>query len=186
MNTRFLMQYVLHPRTIGAVFPSSKKLSYKMIENINFNNCNCIVEFGPGTGVFTEEILKKRNRNTTIILIEYNEEFCQILKSKYEDMENVHIINDSAENIDFYITKYNISNVDYVVSGLPFASLPKEMTEIILEKTKKILGNGGIFITFQYTKFKMSLINSYFKNIKVNKELLNIPPAYVFNCTNDL
>ena len=59
MKHRFLMQYILHPRTTGAIFPSSKKLACKMIESIDFNNCECIVEFGPGTGAFTEELLKR-------------------------------------------------------------------------------------------------------------------------------
>lgn len=186
MNTRFLMQYFTHPRTTGAIMPSSKKLSYKMIGNINFNKSNCIVEFGPGTGVFTEEILKRRNINTKVILIEYNEEFYRTLKNKYGHMENVYIINDSAENIDYYASKYNLKNIDYIVSGLPFASLPKEMSDKILEKSKILLGNDGEFITFQYTKLKMSLINNYFKSIKTKKELLNIPPAYVFSCTNKL
>lgn len=186
MNTRFLMQYIIHPRTTGAILPSSKKLSYKMIKNINFNKCNCIIEFGPGTGVFTEEILKRCNEKTKVILIEYNKEFFNILKNKYNHIENVYIINDSAENIDYYIDKYNITKVDYIVSGLPFASLPKEVTEIILEKTKIILSNGGAFITFQYTKLKMPLIKNYFKNIKVNREFFNIPPAYVFSCTNEM
>ncbi|GAA0777470.1 rRNA adenine N-6-methyltransferase family protein [Clostridium subterminale] len=186
MKNRFLIQYILHPRTTGAILPSSKKLACKMIGNIDFNKCGCIVEFGPGTGIFTEEILKRRNKNTIIILIEYNEEFYRILRSKYEDMENVHIINDSAENIDYYITKYDINKVNYIVSGLPFASLPREMTEIILEKTKSILSNGGVFITFQYTKLKISLISNYFKNIKIKKEFFNIPPAYVFTCINEI
>lgn len=186
MNNKFLMQYILKPRTTGAILPSSKKLAYKMIESIDFNKCNCIVEFGPGTGVFTEELLKRRSRNTTIILIEYNEEFYKILKSKYKDMENIHIINDSAENINYYLTKYNINKVDYIVSGLPFASLPMEMTNTILEKTKGILGNEGVFITFQYTKLKISLIHNYFKNIKSKKEFFNIPPAYVLTCRNEI
>lgn len=184
MNTRFLMQYILHPRTTGAIMPSSKKLSYKMIKNIDFNNCNCIVEFGPGTGIFTEEILRKRNSNTIIMLIECNEKFYKMLKNKYRYEENIYIIKDSAENIDYYINRYDINKVDYIVSGLPFTNLPKYMSETILEKTKMILGNDGVFITFQYTKLKMSLINNYFKNIKINKEFFNFPPAYVFRCTN--
>lgn len=186
MKHRFLMQYILHPRTTGAIFPSSKKLACKMIESIDFNNCECIVEFGPGTGAFTEELLKRRNANTKIILIEYNEEFYRILEDKYKEMEKIYIINDSAENIEYYIKKYDINKVDYIVSGLPFASLPKEMTEAISERTRKVLSHGGIFITFQYSKLKKSLINAYFQSINIKKEFINIPPAYVFYCTNEM
>lgn len=184
MNIKFLIQYIMHPRTTGAILPSSKRLSKKMIKEINFDKCNCIIELGPGTGVFTEEILKRRNVNTKVILIEYNREFYKLLKSKYDNIENVYIINDSAENIDCYIKKYSIGKVDYIVSGLPFASLPNDMSEAILDKSKSILGDKGSFITFQYTRFKKELINKYFKDIKINREILNIPPAYVFMCTN--
>lgn len=186
MSINFFIQYITHPRTTGAILPSSKRLAIKMIENINFNMCNCIVELGPGTGIFTDEILKKRNANTILILIEYNIDFYKKLKSKYSDIQNIHIINDSAENIDYYINKYGINNIDYIVSGLPFASLPKDMSEMILDKCKCALGYKGSFIIFQYTKSKKDLINKYFKDIKINREILNIPPAYVFTCTNKL
>ena len=58
------------------------------------------------------------------------------------------------------------------------------MSEKILAESKKVLGNKGEFITFQYTQFKVPLINNYFKKKKKKRELLNIPPAYVFRCTN--
>lgn len=184
MKDNFFIQYITHPRTVGAILPSSKRLAGKMIDNINFADCKCIVEFGPGTGIFTKEILKKRNENTIFFLIEYNKEFYNILVSKYGQLKNVHIINDSAENITHYIKEYCIESVDYIVSGLPFASLPKHTSEKILAESKKVLGDKGEFITFQYTKFKVSLINNYFKNLNSKRELLNIPPAYVFRCTN--
>ncbi|MCD2501968.1 methyltransferase domain-containing protein [Clostridium sp. NSJ-145] len=183
MEARFLTQYFSHPRTVGAIMPSSKRLAAKMVNDINFDKINCIVEYGAGTGVFTEEILKRKNKNTKFIVIEYNKEFYEILKSKYNE-ENLFIINDSAENIDLYLKKYDINKVEAVVSGLPFASLPKSMSEKILRRTRKILGDEGIFITFQYSKMKKELLNRYFSNINWRKENLNIPPAYVLSCNN--
>lgn len=51
MKDNFFIQYITHPRTVGAILPSSKRLACKMIDNINFADCKCIVEFGPGTGI---------------------------------------------------------------------------------------------------------------------------------------
>lgn len=184
MNMGFLLQYILHPRTVGAVMPSSKRLSAKMMENIDFEDCKCIVEFGPGTGVFTKELLKRRRNGTSIILIEYNEEFYSLLKKKYGEAEGVHIINDSAENVKEHLKKQNLGKADYIVSGLPFASLPKDMSHKILEEAKGALEKNGKFITFQYTLMKKAMINQYFNDITVKKEVLNIPSAYVFNCSN--
>ena len=180
----FIKQYIKKPTVVGAVLPSSERLANKMIENINFNHSKCIVEYGPGTGVFTEKLIENRLKNTVIILIEYNHDFCNMLKNKYKHEENLYIINDSAENIGKYLKKHNISNVDYIVSGLPFASLPKEVSANILDASKNILKKDGKFITFQYTLFKKQFINEFFGKIDIKRELKNIPPAYVFYCNN--
>lgn len=182
--SNFIKQYIKNPKTVGAVAPSSEKLAYKMVEDINFLNATCIVEYGPGTGVFTEKILDKKKDSTIFIAIEYNTEFYKIIKDKYKNRTNFILINDSAENLKEYLNKYNIHKVDYIVSGLPFASLPDAMSKKILTITKEILKGRGAFITFQYTLLKMKLFKIYFGKIKRKKVLLNLPPAYVLRCEN--
>lgn len=180
----FIFQYLAKPRTVGAVLPSSKYLANKMTCNINFSQANCIVEFGPGTGVFTKELLKKRRPDTILLLFENNTDFCHMLKEQFAQEKNLHIINDSAEKIGQYLSQHNIQQADYVVSGLPFASLPKDVSVNILTKTKEHLNPNGYFITFQYTLLKKAFIDQFFKDIKITREILNIPPAYVFSCKN--
>jgi len=179
---KFILQYILNPRDVGAIMPSSKKLSRKMVENINFNSAKYIVEYGPGTGVFTDKLIEKRNKNTIILIIESNNEFYNLLKDKFKEEKNLFIINDSAENVDKHLQIHNISDVDYVISGLPFASLPKNVSCSILNKTNKILKKEGKFITFQYTLLKKEFINQYFKKIDIKREFANIPPAYILSC----
>lgn len=180
----FIKEYIKRPSTVGAVLPSSKRLASKMIESINFKDLKCIVEYGPGTGVFTEKLIQNRDENTLIILMEYNKYFYNMLKNKYENEKNLYIINDSAENIGKYLKYFNIPSVDYIVSGLPFASLPTEVSFNILNSSKMILKKDGKFITFQYTLFKKHLINNFFGRVDIKRELKNIPPAYVFCCNN--
>ncbi len=178
----FIKQYIKNPKTVGAIAPSSEKLAYKMIEDINFFNVSCIVEYGPGTGVFTEKILSKKKDSTVFIAIEYNVDFYKILKDRFKYETNFILINDSAENLKEYLNKYNIDKGDYIVSGLPFASLPNAMSKKILLVTKDVLKAKGEFITFQYSLFKMKLFRMYFDRIKIKKVLLNLPPAYVLRC----
>ena len=180
----FLKEYIKSPRTIGAVAPSSENLAKKMIESINFESAECIVEYGPWTGVFTDKLVRNKKRNTILILIEYNEKFCELLKDKYNDYENVVIVNDSAENIDKHLSKYKVKQVDYVLSGLPFASLPKSISSKILTKTRNIIKKNGLFITFQYTLMKKGYLGNFFEDISFDRVLYNLPPAYVLKCTN--
>ncbi|NMM61813.1 SAM-dependent methyltransferase [Clostridium sp. P21] len=182
--SNFIKQYIKNPKTVGAIAPSSEKLAYRMVEDIDFLNASCIVEYGPGTGVFTEKILNRKKDSTIFIVIEYNVDFYKILKDKFKDRTNFILINDSAENLKEYLDKYSIDKVDYIVSGLPFASLPHDMSKKILSVTKETLKGKGEFITFQYTLFKMKLFRAYFDKIKIKKVLLNLPPAYVLKCKN--
>jgi len=178
----FIKQYITKPRTVGAVWPSSKYLAAGMVRDIDFQRARCIVEYGPGTGVFTDKILQRRKPETLVILLEFNPEFCRLLQNKYKNEPNLHIVNDSAENIETYLLQNNVPYADYIVSGLPFASLPQEVSARILTNTRKHLRPGGRFITFQYTLLKMGLIGEYFCKISTKRVLRNIPPAHVLCC----
>jgi len=179
----FIKQYITKPRSVGAILPSSRYLANKMIEEIDFDYAKYIVEYGPGTGVFTEKLVKNRTKGTLILLFEYNYEFYKGLKEKYKNEPNMYIINDSAEYMDKYLKDYNIPRIDYIISGLPFASLPQGVSSTILGKTRKYLNENGKFITFQYTLLKKSFIKQYFDDICIKREVRNIPPAYVFSCS---
>lgn len=181
---KFLIEYFKSPRTVGAVAPSSERLAEKMVKDIDFENAKCIVEYGPGTGVITDKLVEGKRRDTMLLLLEYNKEFCKQLEERYNGYDNIILINDSAENIDKYLQHYNINKVDYVVSGLPFASLPKNVSNKILRKTRSILKKDGMFITFQYTLLKKEFIAGYFKKIDLERVVLNVPPAYVLKCQN--
>lgn len=117
----FLKQYMQGPRWMGAIAPSSEVLAAKMVKDIIFEGASCIVEYGPGTGVFTEKLLATRQPGTVLILIENNARFCHLLRKKYGHHRNVHIVHDSAVHVDQYLRQYGVNKV---VSGLPFASLP--------------------------------------------------------------
>ena len=182
-STSFIKQYFTKPRTVGAILPSSKYLGAKMVQNINFEDATCIVEYGAGTGVFTRQLVKKRNKNTMLIIFEMNEEFCKSLKNEFKNQPNMYIVNDSAAKIGEYLAKYKQQNASYVVSGLPFASIPKEISIEILTQTKKHIKKEGKFITFQYSLLKKDFIGQFFKSIELTREFRNIPPAYVLCCS---
>lgn len=180
----FLTEYVKNIREVGAVAPSSRYLANKMCEPINFGAAKTIVEYGPGTGVFTRELIRRMAPNTKLLIIESNQAFFTKLLNEFADVAGVIVVNGSAEDVRVLLKKHKLSRPDVVVSGLPFAALPGDMSQKILQATSELLGSDGMFITFQYTLLKKGLFEHYFDSVHVARELRNIPPAYVLCCSN--
>lgn len=180
----FIFEYIKHPRAIGAVAPSGKKLSKKMMKPIDFDSAEVIVEYGPGTGSFTKELVAGKRPETVLILIEQNDSFCRLLQEKYKNEPNVHLVHGSAADVNVYLRAYGFKKADYIVSGLPFTSLPTDISDSILEATKIALGDSGEFITFQYSHVKAAFFEHYLRITDTLQEIRNLPPAYVFVMKN--
>lgn len=176
---QFVKEYVKQPRTVGAVMPSSKALARQMVEAIDFDEMRSIAEFGPGTGVFTEEILRRKRDGTVLMLIEENLEFYELLYDRYRKRADVVVIQGSAEDVREHMQKYGMSRLDAIVSGLPFASLPNDVSHAILRVTNQVLAPGGVFVTFQYSMMKKALFERYFAGMEWQRVWWNVPPAYV-------
>lgn len=187
MKTKFITEYTKNPKTIGAVAPSSKYLAEKMIENIDFEKCSVIAEYGAGTGIFTAEVIRHKKRDTKFLVIEQNERFYRILCNRFAKCHNVFVIHGNAQNLRKYMKKCGADYVDYIISGLPFASLPHNISDRVLAETRKIiLESGGKFITFQYTLFKVGLFRRFFDIVGIDFTLRNIPPAFVLTMTSKM
>lgn len=183
LNKGFLNEFLKQGNSVGAVAPSSKQLVNKMLKPVNFKEVKCIVELGPGTGPITIELLKKMPKNSILLVFEINQEFCEKLSKNIKD-ERMKIIPDSAENMDVYLKQYGIEKPDYIISSLPLAIIPKKVVENILVKAKECLREKGAYIQFQYSLNAYRKLKRLFKNVKVNFTAVNLPPAFVFVCSN--
>ncbi len=177
----FFSAFIKHPKQIGSVIPSSKFLIKELLKNIDFENARYIVEYGPGTGCITEELLKRARKDAKILCFETNKKFCSYLRRNIKDKRLI-IINDSAENINKYIKKFNIQKIDCVVSGLPFSVLPKNKRYIIIKETRKTLKYTGKFVIYQYLNNFKKHLSKYFSKISIKFVPLNIPPCFVYVC----
>ena len=111
---------------------------------------------------FYEGDYEEKKRRTIFLLIEINEVFCKELKRKFKDEQNVIVVHGSAENIKKYMEEFHIECVDYVLSGLPFTSLPEEVSKRILNNVMEAIHENGEFITFQYSLVKKDLYSISF------------------------
>ncbi len=178
----FFSAFLKQGKNIGAVAPSSKFLVKKMVDPIDFTNVKCIVEFGPGTGTITHELLNRMPSDSILLAFEINKDFCEKLNGIKDS--RLKIISDTAENLEEYLKENNIQKVDYIVSSLPFAMIPNGIVRNILRVALKVLNPKGAFIQYQYSLNSYRKLKNTFKNVDLNFTPMNIPPAFVFICTN--
>ena len=178
----FIKEAVKNIKTSGTIMPSSRFLSNKLIQGIDFDKAKVIVEFGPGNGVVTKKILEKMATDATLISFEINDEFYKHLIT-IED-ERLIVINASAENVIKELNRLNINEVDGIVSSLPLTIIPKEVVNSILVNSRKILKINGQFSQFQYSTVFYKKIKEIFKpeNVKLKFEVKNFPPAFIYKC----
>ena len=178
MKTSFLKNFLKNWKQVGSITPSSRFLTSKMLESVDFSKVKTLVELGPGTGVFTKEVLLRMKPEARLIALETNHEFFEQLK-KIKDKRLV-VVEISAGSLSTVLCG---EKVDVIISGIPFSVIKKETREKMLYEIKDNLKNTGVFIQFQYSLGLHGLLNKVFnKHVKVSFVSLNIPPAFVYVC----
>lgn len=181
-----LQRFLRDPNTVGAIAPSSRRLARRMMHGVEWRPGVRIVEFGPGTGPFTEAILARLPAGGRYLGIDRDEVFIEALRRRFPSLEFVH---DSVANLKGIADARTLLPVDHVVSGLPFASLPGEVTEATLQALHGALRRGGTFTTFQYVhavgfaaarRFRDRMLRLFGPMEHWSLELLNVPPAFAF------
>jgi phospholipid N-methyltransferase len=185
----FFRQFLSKPAVTGAVAPSSAALARRMVERIDFQAANVVVEYGPGTGVFTREVISRLRPDATFLAFEMNRELIGVVRRKFPD---ALVYQDSAARIGHYLELNGRSHIDAVISGLPWAAFPGHLQDEILDPTIRLLRSGGRFSTFAYlqglalpagVRFRRSL-ERRFSRVEVSPVTWrNVPPAVVYWCT---
>lgn len=168
----FFWNWIKHSKTNASITPSSRFLSKKMIEWIDFSTINSVIELWPGTWVFTREIVKKAKPWTKIICIEIEHSYIKILQKEFG--EKIIAIKDDVRNIDDIRKEYGIDKIDLIVSWLPF-NLVKT-----IKKIPDYTHSWTIFRGFTYKWFVFNNPSHEFPIKKIYFVPLNVPPARVY------
>lgn len=179
----FFKQFIRDYKEIGSVTPSSRFLVRKMLKAMNFDSARVLVELGPGTGCFTEEILRKMSPDAVLVVFETNKAFCDTLGEKYPD-PRMKIVNDTAEKIGEYLNKFGLDKADVVLSGLPLTNIPDPAKSNIVAESARCLKPGGIFTQYQYLTTARKILRKYFTTVKIRWTPANLPPAFYYICHN--
>jgi phospholipid N-methyltransferase len=180
----FLRGFIKHPVMVGSVIPSSRTLIDRMLEPVDWANCKLFVEYGPGVGTFTEHLLQRMAPDATLIAIDTNADFTRYLRRKFAD-SRLFSVTGSAADVRKIMAECGFEQADYVLSGLPFSTLPKGLGPAIAEQTAEALRPGGAFLVYQFSPKVREYLAPYFDRIDRGFEWVNIPPAQLFWCWKD-
>lgn len=179
---QFVRGFLRAPRTVGSIAPSSRYLVAAMLDAAQVERRHVMAEFGPGTGVFTTEIVRRMRPDARLLVFEIDPGFVARLRHRIRD-PRVTVIQGSAADLKQHLLALGAEQVDCIVSGLPFTSLPREVTHAILQTTRECLAPGGLFVTYQYTPMLLRLLRTYFPTMRIASFVLrNLPPALVLVC----
>lgn len=177
----FLKEFLNKPRRIGSAVPSSKKLARHMIAVLGANEHDHVVELGPGTGVFTREILNSGVRPENLILVEFNPQFAQFLMQSFPQ---VHVVTGDASTLPDILKSLKIGKVKRIVSGIPFRSLPLHARIGITDAIAHSLEVGGVAVQFTYAGVppfpKDIAARGGLVGAPVGRVLANFPPAIIW------
>ena len=177
----FFRNFFRHPRMLGSIIPSSRFLIKQLLQPIDWDKARVIVEYGPGVGGITAEILRRMRPDARLIAIEMNPEFVSFLRKTLVD-ERFQVVEGSAADVRDIMQKSGHSKADYIISGVPLGSMPQAVREAILRNTCEALATGGSFLVFQFTTRVLPDLNRFFRYVRRKFEPLNILPAHLFFC----
>lgn len=175
----FLRGFLKHPVMVGSVIPSSRLLIDKMLEPVDWANTRLFVEYGPGVGTFTRPILDRLNAEATLLTIDTNREFTAYLKESIDD-PRLAAVHGSASDVSRILADRGFDQADYVLSGLPFSTLPPGIGEDIAAATASSIRPGGAFLVYQFSPKVRDFIAPHFERIERGFEWRNVPPATLF------
>jgi phospholipid N-methyltransferase len=169
---------------LGSIVPSSRFLIRQLLKPVDWSQARVIVEYGPGVGVITAEVLRRMRPDALMIAIETNPDFVSYLRDSIKD-ERLHVVEASAESVDEILQRYGQSNASYVISGIPFSTIPAPVRERILQKTCAVLKPGGSFLVYQFSSRVLEDLQRIFRYVQRQFEPLNVLPAHLFFCQPD-
>ena len=175
----FLEGFVKHPVMVGSIIPSSRFTIAKMLEPVKWDECRLFVEYGPGVGTFCRPVLERLPRDGRLIVIDTNPLFIDYLRATITDSRFTAVLG-SAADVEEIVRAHGFDHADYVLSGLPFSTLPDGVGPAIAAATHRVLRPGGAFLVYQFSNRARDYMARHFAHIDEGFELWNVLPCKLF------
>lgn len=180
----FAKNFLQHPRMLGSLIPSSRFLVGRLLSKIDWSRARTIVEYGPGVGTISNHILARMSPQARLIVFEMNEDFVDYLRRAFPD-PRLHVVHGSAETVGRELARLQLDGADYIISGIPYTTMPEQLRGRIMRESRQALNPGGAVLVYQFTRAVLPYLRTYFNQVYQDFEPFNILPARLFYCTQD-
>ncbi|MCZ8325327.1 MAG: methyltransferase domain-containing protein [Sphingomonadaceae bacterium] len=175
----FLQGFIEHPVMVGSIIPSSRFTIQRMLKPVKWDECRLFVEYGPGVGTFCRPVLQRLPRDGRLIVIDTNPLYIDYLKATITDSRFIPVLG-SAADVEEIVRAHGFDHADYVLSGLPFSTLPDGVGPAIAAATHRVLRPGGAFLVYQFSARARDYMARHFTRIDQDFEPLNVLPCKLF------
>lgn len=179
-EARFLRSWFERPLVTGAVTPSGKMLARTMASYVDPRVPGPVVELGPGTGPVTEALIRRGVEQERLVLVEYNPDFCALLKRRFP---RATIVQGDAYSIRETIGSILTEKCAATISSLPLFTKPMEQRLDLLNTAHALMHPSAPFVQFTYAvvpPIPERCDAGTYTASRSNKVWLNLPPARVW------
>jgi phosphatidylethanolamine/phosphatidyl-N-methylethanolamine N-methyltransferase len=175
---QFIRSWIEKPLSTGAVMPSSRVLARAMARYVDPRSQGPVIELGPGTGPVTEALVQRGVNPGRLILVEFNPDFCRLLRTRYPAAT---VVQGDAYRLRKLLENYVDEPAAAVVSGLPLVTKPLRTRVRLISDAMTLLATGAPFVQFTYAM--LPPIPKELSGVRAeSSELIwmNLPPARVW------
>ncbi|HYK02747.1 MAG TPA: rRNA adenine N-6-methyltransferase family protein [Thermoanaerobaculia bacterium] len=172
-------EYARHPRSIGAIIPSSRALARTMTESIpRLGERDVIVELGPGTGAITRAIVNAYPRNR-VIAVEKNARLAAMLRERFPRVDVAETCVSTIAS-DLQIPRGH--RIGAVLSSLPMLSFDDALRRRVLDAIRGVLDDRAVYVQFTYSRAAWEgFAPEGLRLVGARRVIRNVPPATILS-----
>jgi phosphatidylethanolamine/phosphatidyl-N-methylethanolamine N-methyltransferase len=179
----FFGKFLRHGTAIASLAPSSPWLSRATVRNVDWERARVLVELGAGTGPITRILAEKAHPDCKLVALERDPDFARLLRQRFHDKPNCEVVEGDVRDLVSILSDRGIVQADYVISGLPVPSFPRQLQRDLFGAVKTLLAPGGTYnqiteLPWVYWRF----YRRFFDDVQFVFEPRNLPPAGAYFC----